>query len=209
MVFPIQDFKGKCIGTTTNYSLRYSLHIERIPCLLFLFRCRDRYEKKQSIFPDIGRKGVITSHGLSELKRKYEGGMTSKNQLNLVTIRDDSITTIKKEQKQGLISFEPDISRFQLRRIQQIVAPEVNNNPTITNDRRVEATNDPYNAIHNLAVAMMILQPTEEKQNGRFPPELVCNIDAMSAIIGAPGKNKKVYGPKGMYFVCCLHKIRI
>ena len=71
--------------------------------------------------------------------------------------------------------------------------PESDANPAITKARRIEALDDPSNAISNVVIAMAIMAPTESRPNGRIHPQNVINFDAKSAMIGQPQGRKKVF----------------
>ena len=76
--------------------------------------------------------------------------------------------------------------------------PESDANPAITKARRIEALDDPSNAISNVVIAMAIMAPTESRPNGRIHPQNVINFDAKSAMIGQPQGRKKVFMLSGI-----------
>jgi hypothetical protein len=141
-----------------------------------------------ALVPSLRRPGPLTPAQRAALSGKYEGTQTNK-------VKDVNLDFIEKVSDVLLVDkylFGQDrgrafdnFSRFQLYRLRKDILPE-EGNPTITNERREEALNDPFNAIVNAAMLYAVLDPTDEKPDGRFRPELVSNHDAMSLVIGRP-----------------------
>jgi hypothetical protein len=160
---------------------------------------RTRETNGQEVFPGKGRPGPLTSAQSAVLTDMYKNTQTDKvkdvdedfaTKVSEVRLEDQNVFA----QDRGMVFDE--LSKDQMYRLKKNFLPE-DANPTITNERREEALNDPFNAIVNAAMLYAVLDPTDENPDGRFRPELVSNHDAMSVVIGRPAKNKRVYMPEG------------
>ena len=165
-----------------------------------VFRLRiQRFANNDEIFPQPGRKGLLTENSVRSMKKNYAANfLTTKTKVDPQDFKQDVEKCFRKDHHISMYtrSAAPDASRFQLLRLQKKILPEVVMNPTITNLRREQALNEPYNAIANAVIATSIMQP-DSNNNVRFHPTCMANMDAMSAVIGTPRRTEKVLMPSG------------
>ena len=158
-----------------------------------------RHNENKPLFPKNGIIGPLSVLGTKKLENSYidQGYLTSKDKVTETQLRTDTIIMMKKERKLSSFAPSPEISRFQLSRLQKQILPEITGNPVITNEKRVSALNNFLNAVTNATMLYAIIEPTEDKPKGRFLASNIYSMDAMTIQLGKPAKNRPVYAPRG------------
>jgi hypothetical protein len=146
-----------------------------------------------ALFGSKGRPAMIPNDVILAVKKKLS---TKCNKLQMTYADIESLIIQEISSRSNPLHMYDDINRFTMFRAVKSCAPEVTS-PTITNERRVIALCDPYNAVSNTAIALTILAPTEQNPNGRFMMEYMSNNDTCTIIIGNPPRSEKVYMQAG------------
>jgi MFS family permease len=89
--------------------------------------------------------------------KDFEDTLETKSKASLEEITECAVNYRKIQMSLGPLAADPEPSLYQIRKIQQECLPESDANPAITKARRIEALDDPSNAISNVVIAMAIM----------------------------------------------------